>query len=217
MLLAMIIDDLRMESESRSESWIVQQQNPNASHGISDISEGIRPDWIARLCGIFFRCFCWFSARKEAKRIRALLPIAVKELLLTHSKRLDGIYYSATDRGKKWSEDVYSELGKERLRDNNRFQKLADASELCRALMKHGSDMSATELQNAAFPPMDWDPEGRAGLRAQQQAYNATLPIILERALSTAIKKGWISEVDGLYHLTGSGRDTGAVYFDDWR
>ena len=217
MLLAMIIDDLSMESESRSESWIVQHQNPDASLLISESSKGIRPVWLAKLCGVIVRCCCRRDTKREARRIRALLPSAVEERLLVSSKRHDGMYYSVTDTGKKWSEDLYSELGKERLHDSNRLTRLADASELRKTLVRHGSDMPDAELRNTAFPPMDWDTEDRVGLRAQQQAYNATLPVIFERAICTAIQEGWISEVNDRYRLTSTGRSTGAVYFDNWR
>lgn len=208
-LLAMIIDDLLVEPEDRDESWIIKAQNPD----VFEVAKEIYPGWLARLCAVF----AWFDTRKEAKRIRAVLPIAVEQGLLTTSTRDNTVFYSATDAGRKWCEDRYAELGRSQLADEDPQTRLINASRLCRILADHGSDMEATELQNGVFPPADWDTEGRPGQRAQQEAHNASIPAAFELTVSTATEEGWITRTGDRYSLTDSGSTKGAVYFDDWR
>jgi len=213
MLLAMVIDDLRMQPESRSESWIVGQLEAGSPHQIA----GFFARRLPGPAGTVFRALLRRWGTATAERIHSLLPLALEEQLLVASHGHDGEHYATTETGRSWSEEVYAALGRARLDDDDRLSRLADASEICKALSRHASGMTREDVLTAAFPPMDWDTGGRPGLRAQQEAYNACLPAIFERAITTAIEEGWIVEADGRLHLTAPGEDAGTTCFDDWR
>jgi hypothetical protein len=218
MLLAMIVEALRDEAEGRDAAWIIAQQCPDVSGVTAELLEGGCPGWLAKALDLGVRALARRDATREAKRIRALLPLACEEGLLTAAVNPEGTLYAATGAGRRWAEEQYAELGRREAAHDDELARLTGASRLCKALLDNGSRMQPRELQGAVFPPLDWAAEDHAGHRAQQRAYNATIPQLFERAAAAAIRKGWVVvEADGAYRLTPSGASVGAVYFDDWR
>lgn len=217
MLLAVIIEDLGMEMESRDESWIIQQQNPDLWPLTSSFLGRIRPVWLSRACSFFARKFVRSNTEKETKRIITVLSIGVEEELLKVESRNGVRFFTVTDAGSKWAENNYGELGQTELCDEDRIKRLIGASRLCRILLDRGSNMSDAELQSAVYPELDWDTVVHKGLRAQQQSYNSNTGDLFKRAVETAIGEGWVLKIEGECHLTSIGRDKGAVYFDNWR
>ena len=211
MLLAMIVDNLRREQESRDLEWIIKQQNPSLPELESELPGS---GWFAKFAGLLVN----HDAKKDAKLIRAVLPIAVEQGLLAASKEPgETILYSTTEKGRLWSESQYAGLGRERLHDDDSLTRQIDAVQLCETLLKNGSKMTATDLQNTAFSPLERNTEDRAGLLAQQQAYNKTITVIFERAVSSALEDEWIIEAEGHYCLTDKGKDESTTFFDHWR